>query len=261
MKDENLSVLQPFILNWNLRNIHSNSSPVISDEFSITGSCIGEYPIDGWIPYILEIPKGGHKRDLSGRFSSANYTGRIKQKFNKKRAVSLPIYSESENYDIDQLKIIVNNWNDIGIPDDIPCIAIAIKYSGLSSDFRESQHVNVLIIWSDAVARIVTLEWFEGPLEDCITPEWYINSSSLLNLKTALLNYGKDFKHISLDGITYSIYTIPMCFGALLNGKNVRASEPNWNCEWKYDNYLDFDSDLNLLYSEIQGIFFETHVR
>ena len=159
------------------------------------------------------------------------------------------------------MKIIVNHWNDIGIPDDIPCIAIAIKYSGLSSDFRESQHVNVLIIWSDAVARIVTLEWFEGPLEDCITPEWYINSSSLLNLKTALLNYGKDFKHISLDGITYSIYTIPLCFGMLLHRFSDKEAQPIWNYEWKYETYLDFNSDLTLLFSKIMETFSVTQVR
>lgn len=261
MIHENSSFLHPFILSWNLRNVLPNPSILTPDKFSITGTCLGEYPINGWKPYFLEIPKDGHKQDLSGRFNSAMGTGKKDLEWDPKRTVILPEYSHAQNYDIEQLKTVIKHWDDIGIPEDIPCIAIAVKCDGFHSDFREAQLVTVLVVWNDAVARLISLDWFEGPLEDCITPEWYVKTTSLLNLKSAFFKIEKIYNNISWDNISYSIYTIPMCLGLVLNGKMTKSTYGLWGDEWKFTDFTELNSNLSLLLSEIQEIFSDTYVR
>jgi hypothetical protein len=233
---ENLSVLQPFILSWNLRNILETPSILSPEEFCIIGTDLGEYPIDAWKPLFLETPRDGYKK-----------------------VVSLPIYSHTQNYDVKRLKILIKYWNDIGFPDDIPCLALAVKCRGFYSDYREAQYVTVLIVWSDAVARIISLDWAEGPLEDCITPEWYVESTSLLNLRRAIEKMQRLYKNISWENPSFSIYAIPSCLGNGLHGKIVDSSYPQWNHEWGYTDLTELKDDLTLLFSTIQEIFFNNN--
>lgn len=253
---ENLSVLQPFILSWNLRNILERPSMSAPEEFCIIGTELGKYPIDAWKPYFLETPRCGHKKDIVGRFNSAMGIRIENTKWDRKRTVNLPIYSHTQNYDVERLKIVIKHWYDIGFPDDIPCLAIAVKCRGFYSDNREAQYVTVLTVWSDAVARIISLDWAEGPLEDCVSPEWYAETTPLLNLRNAIEKMPKLFKNISWDKPSFSIYAIPSCLGNGLHGKIVDSSYPLWNHEWRFTDLAELKDDLNLLFSTIQEIFF-----
>ena len=255
MIEDPLSVLRPFVLSWNLRNSLPDSADF--DEPGVIGACLGEQPIDGWKPYYLEVPRDGHKKDLTGRLNSASGLRALKTEWNRKRVINLPVYAHAQDYDIERLKIIIKNWCDISIPDDIPCIAVAVKCRGFYSDYREAQYVTTLTVWNDAVARIVSLDWFEGPLEDCITPEWYGENTPLLSLKNAVNKIQNIYENLNWDNKRFSIYALPQCLGSCLQGDKAKASYNPWNCKWEYANYADFKPDLSLLLSRIQGIFSE----
>ena len=256
---ENVSLLQPIILSWNLRNILERPSMLAPEEFCIIGTDLGKYPIDAWKPYFLEIPRGRCKKDIVGRFHSAMGINIENTKWNLKRTVNLPIYSHTQDYDIERLKIVIKHWYDIGFPDDIPCLALAVKCRGFYSDNREAQYVTVLTIWNDAVARIISLDWFEGPLEDCITPEWYIETTPLLNLKDAVKRMRNIYKNNNWDNSSFSIYTIPSCLGHELHGNMQDTSYNLWNHEWRYSDIAELKDDMNLLFSTIYWIFFNNN--
>ena len=162
-----------------------------------------------------------------------------------------------QDVDIEQLRIVVKNWCNIGIPEDVPCIAVSIKCKGFYSDYREAQYVTVLTIWNDAVARITTLDWFEGPLEDCITPEWYMETTPLMNLETALERIENIYDNTGWENTSFSILTIPTCLGACLGGDREEGAYSLWNHEWKYTDHTDLSSDLSSLLSRVQTLFFE----
>ena len=254
MNSEPLSVLHPFILSWNTRNSYPNAQVLPSEQTCITGTCSGEYPIDGWVKYYLEVPKEGNKKDISGRSNIASASGESSVEWNLRRTINLPIYSNSENYTLENLGHVIEHWDEIGIPDDIPCIAIAMKCSGFYSEYREAQYVTVLTVWSDATARIISLDWFEGPLEDCITPEWYIKCSALMNLNKAFEDINNLYGNTNWDSPSFSIYTIPKCLGLCLEGKKARAPYDQWKSEWNYTDYDGFCSDLALLITDIQKV-------
>jgi len=255
MTSEYLSHLQPFILSWNLRNSSENKSTQISNLPSITGASLGEYPIDGWIKYFLEIPKNGKREDLTGRSNTASAQGEKGINWNHRRTINLPTYTNIENYELNQLEFLIENWDEIGIPDDVPCLAVAIKCSGFYSEFREAQYVHVLTVWNDGVARITSLDWFEGPLEDCITPEWYMKHTSLLNLKDAIERLHDVYNNTTWDNPYFSIFTIPKSLGHCLKGKKSKAPYNQWDCEWKYAKYDDFNSNLGSILTDIQTLF------
>jgi len=257
MQSENLSVLHPFILSWNLRNILERPSMLTPEEFCVIGTGLGEYPIDAWKPLFLETPRDGHKKDIVGRMNSAMGISLENTKWNRNRTINLPIYSHTQNYDVERLKIVIKHWHDIGFPDDVPCLALAIKCRGFYSENREAQYITVLTIWSDAVARIISLDWCEGPLEDCITPEWHIETTPLLHLKSAIEKMQDLHKNMSWNNPSFSIYTIPSCLSNGLHGKMVETSYSLWNQEWGYSNLDELKEDLDVLLHKTLDIFFK----
>jgi len=257
MIDAAMPVLQPFILSWNLRNSIQDPSKFTPEEPSIVGTTLGEYPINGWNPYYLEVSREGHKQDVTGRFNNAVSSRPIRSEWERNRVISLPLYSHIQDCDLESLKTIIKNWHYIGIPEDVPCIALAVKCSGFYSDYREAKYITVITIWNDAVARIISLDWFEGPLEDCITPEWYAKNTPLLNIRTAFSKIQDIYKDISWDNKTFSICTIPQCLGNCLRGTKEQASYKPWQFEWKYDDYSELKTDLSLIFSHINTIFSE----
>ena len=219
MSPAEITELRPFILSWNLRNTIDENQVINPQEFCITGTHLGEIPIDGWKPYFLEVPKKRFKKDIVGRTHQALEINLKNTTWDRNRVVVLPVYMGSPNTDFEKLKLVIKHWDKICIPDEVPCLAIAFKYRGFYSDNRETQFVSVLIIWNDAVARIISLDWTEGPLEDCVTPEWYIESTSLMNLNDAFEKLKSVYKNISLNNPYFSIYTIPSCLGQSLTGE------------------------------------------
>jgi len=260
MITDDISVLYPFMLSWNLRNLISAKSILTSNQPGIVGTCPGKYPIDAWKTFFLEIPKDGNKKDITGRFLTAFCEGIKNTEWDHNRTVSLPIYSIFPDYDIEKLKIVFKHWDDIGISNDVPCLALAVKCRGLYCDNREGQYVSIMAVWNDAVARIISLDWFEGPLEDCTTPEWYLETTPLLNLRDAIIRMRDIYKNTFWDNISFSIFTIPTCLGSCLNGELANPSYDIWEREWRYTNYSKLRSDLITLFIKISDIFFQNPV-
>ena len=254
MTTDNISVVQPFFLSWNLRNIVEKPSRFISDKFTITGTQVGEFPIKAWKTYFLEVPKEGTKKDLTGRMSDVFGMGGKNTLWDFRRTADIPIYANSEKADPEILKIIIRHWDESHIPEDIPCLGLAVKCHGNYMDIREAQSISVLLIWNDGICRILTLDWFEGPEEDCITPEWYVKTTPLLNLEDAFETIKKLHKKSLWEMPIYSIFTLPTCIGYTLKGEFCEGRK-QWGNEWKYSNHSELMNDLDQLFSSIQDIF------
>ena len=255
MIENEFSILRPFILSWNLRNILPDSSILNTDQPTIIGTCLGEYPIDGWGNYFLETPINDQKKNITGRSNNAPRGGIQPTKYNRRRTINLPIYSHIQDFNVDNLKIVFRNWSEIGLPDDIPCLALAVKHRGFYSDNREAQYVTVLTVWNDGVARIISLDWFEGPLEDCITPEWYMKTTPLLNINDAIERMRNIHKSTQWDNPIFSVYAIPKCLGNCLNGDVSSDSYALWDYEWNYFDFPKFETDIKEILTKISEIF------
>jgi hypothetical protein len=256
MIEEHREILLPFFLTWNLRNIVDTPSKTTSDGFGLIGTKAGEYPIDDWEPYYLEIPQNnGTKKDLNGRMNKNFNQGLRDTRWNLRRIVSLPEYVNSENADLEVLKLIVKYWKEIHIPDDIPVLAIAVKCKGNYSDVREAQCVQVLLIWNDGTSRITTMEWFEGPLEDCITPEWYIKTTGLLSFDDAIPKMRNICNSSNWSNPVYSILTLPSNLVRDLRLKAIGSPYGQWNMEMRYRDHSILMKDLDRIFYKIRKIF------
>lgn len=250
------STISSFILSWNLRNLPSLQSIISPETFRITATYPGKFPVDAWKPYFLEIPRYGSKKDIVGRGFRVFNIGMESTGWDYRRIIPIPTYISNKHTNIENLKTIIKHWDNAFIPDDIPCLALAVKTTGYYSDGREAQSVSVLSMWKDAVGRIVSLDWAEGPLEDCPTPEWYIETSPLLNIDCAFRRMQKNYENIpSWEGSVFSIYAIPHCLGHGLQGKKNSTSYEQWKIEWEYDKHTDLRMDLNIILSEIRKNF------
>jgi len=249
------SPVSDFFLSWNLRNLLDKSSFLGDDKFRLIEIQPGEYPIDGWKPHYLELPKDGKKMDVSGRMNNVFSVVKTDTVCDPRRIIRLPIYTNDEHVNIGTIKQIIESWEDFLIPEDIPCFAIAFKCYGNYTDFREAQYISVLLIWNDEVCRIISLDWFEGPEEDCITPEWYVTSSPLLNLDEGIAEIEAFNRKSGWTNPVYSIFVLPSCLGYDLKGEVCEEAYRQWGQEWKYTDFSDLRDDIELICSNIKDIF------
>jgi hypothetical protein len=249
------SLLTQFILSWNVRDYIESRNITNSGDFCISGTGRGEYPIDAWKPFFIEIPANGHKKDIAGRSYHAFGIAMQATEWNPKRVAWLPIYSNCTRSSVSDFKIVVKNWADISIPDDVPCIALAVKCRGYYSDAQEAQHVAVLLVWNDGAARLVSLDWSQGSLEDCPTPEWYLEASKLMNVNACMGILDGMYRNIRLDDAVYSIFAIPPC---ICDGIG-RAASPTayrfWENEWRFLDYDSLEDNLSGVFSKIKNIY------
>lgn len=256
MIQDQQDILAQFLLRWNLRNSIDPIQFGQSDRFAVVGTEAGRYPIEDWEPHYLEVPRNNvMKKILTGRMNkSVSYENETsKQDF--RRVIKLPRYVNTDSVDMDVLKLIIRYWRDIHIPDDIPAIALAVKYHGNYSEVREAKRVHILLVWNDGMCRITTLEWFEGPEEDCITPEWYVSNSNLLGLQQGIQRMRSTCNGCNWHNPVFSIFTLPSNMTNVLQGEVYDFSNDQWNTESKYRDHQTMRSDLETLFSQIQYLF------
>ncbi|MHA1989781.1 MAG: hypothetical protein ACW981_10380 [Candidatus Hodarchaeales archaeon] len=237
----------------NLRNIVDFSSLIIPGYFSLIGTTLGEFPVDSYEPIYLEIPKDGSKLNLLGRHNwSSSLTDR-KVSWYEKRLIQLPDYSIKESIEITDLKRIFQTWSKFSIPDNVPCFNLAVSTKGsYCSEGREAQTITVLLLWANGMTRLLHLDCFEGALDDCCTPEWYIKSSKLLTLNIAISQLNNIYKSPpAWDFPRFSIYLNPPCFKLDLNGEKIEIDKKGWKMEWIYDDFSTFSLDLKLIFQHI----------
>lgn len=245
---QNISLL------WgSLRNLIDWSSLSTTDEFpgiALIGEELGIFPIDSYQQLFLEIAKDNRKLDLSGRKNIYYNRPSISDKWSKRRIIKLPTYLQDRPISLRRLKEISELWDYYFIPSDLPFLAVATVIKGdQTSEGRLAQHGVVLTINSNLTGRIFEIEWFEGPEEDCITPEWYVRSSELLSMDQAILKVKKLHQLKSrLKRPLYAISTIPSSLDIPIEGEIKEHTTKYWKIEHTYFDFLNFQGDLyNLL--------------
>ena len=254
---KNLTQSGGLSLIWgNLRNHYDFSCITIPTRIALTGIASGEFPVDDYHPVFLEIPKNDNKLDLSGRFNN-NCSSRLDNSiWYHKRIISLPIYETNGNIgDNDSFELLAQSWHHSLVPEEIPLLALSVKVKGSYCDEREGQYVLALLVFSDKTARLLELDWYEGPVEDCITPEWSIKSSYWLTLKDAVIKLRKICsKPTGLNNSIFSIFVNPLCLGEILTGDKNEARWAFWKCEWSYEKYSHFIENVNHILTNVENI-------
>jgi len=250
-----MALMEHFILTWNMRNLGHGPAGPDRPQFCIEGSLQGQYPLDGWRPYPIEVTARPIKSGIAGRGFSAFGIAPGTAPWEPGRVVRLPLYRDCEALEPDQLRTLFLRWPEIFLTNDLPCLAVAAKISGRYCEDREAQSVTVLLAWSDGAARLVNLDWAEGPLEDCVTPEWCVQRGELTNLRAALGELAGVHRNISWNGPRYFLYAIPSCLGSGLAGTRTKSAYAPWTAEWAYQDYPTMSRDLSLLVSRIRQAF------
>ena len=261
MNADQQTALSPFFLSWNLRNVSELSNGGLSGQPRIVSTKLGEYPIDAWKPFLIEVPRDGSKKDIVGRCNHASGASVANTRWNKMRTVMLPVYDDHHIRKIEQLALLVRFWTEMGIPDEVPCLAVAVRSNGRYAEDREVQCITVLLVWSDPVARIVSLDWTEGPLEDCITPEWFVESTPMLSLDAAVWMMRGLKENLGWEHRGHSIFTLPPCLGASLRGERQPTTYALWKREWAYKDWGRMTEDLEGLLGMVRSMFYGEGVR
>jgi len=227
------------------------------------GRVSGEYPVYAYYGIFLEIAKENKREDLSGRFnfSGSNAGQTLYTNFwHPVRSIPLPLFETDPDLSFQELKEgynqLLEEWYYSSIPDNIPSAAIALKTHGNYCDEREAQRINVLLVYPNSTARLMFLDFFEGGMDDCISPEWYLSSSQLMPVETAIQEITEiALKKPELQRVCSSLFVKPNFFGDILQGKRTENNDSEWGFEWIYNSHSDLTNDLSTLLDEFQSIF------
>jgi hypothetical protein len=251
---------QNLALIWGtLRNNVNFSILDIPAEIKLVGSILGEFPVYSYQKIYLEIPKNQKKQDLSGRGNN-NLNFSKKNLWISQRIIQLPLYTtENEDYDLleEKFKILITNWNNSHVPNEIPCIVLALKVIGNYCNEREAQFARIFFIWENKTAQFLDLEYFEGPIEDCISPEWYITAFEWTSMKKNILKFKNLQNYLpNWNNKTYSLFIIPSFLTNFLNiGEKGYYFENGWGNEYNYQSKEDLLLDLNVILDKINTFF------
>jgi hypothetical protein len=251
-----LSAIEASLIWGNLRNLIDFNSVKIPSDLSLVGTISGQFPVSDFHPIYLEVPKSHKKFNMYGRKNFSQVFIDRDLGWVPRRIVTLPNYENDKNADTECLKSIIQLWERVLIPEEIPCIALGVNITGQNSDGREGQYVTVLLIWENQKTRILELDWFEGPLDDCITPEWYLQVSEIMNIKKALIKMRKLFKiPPNWENSLFSIYSIPSCLGSSLQTKWEESNVVGWRYQLSYHDHETWMRALESILEQINAIF------
>ena len=266
MKSMQESITTPnFPLIWgHLRNLVDFDNVVIPRSVRLVGTVCGEFPVDAYFPVFLEIAKEHKREDLSGRFNcSGSNAGQVlyTNYWHPVRKILLPLFEIDSDLSMQKLREsycqLLKEWQDSCIPDNLPCAAVSLKFHGNYCDEREAQRIVVLLVYSNSIARLMFLDFFEGAMDDCISPEWYLSVSKLMPIDYAIEKVTEISLNQSELHRAYSSISIkPNFFGnVLIHGKKEETSERKWGFEWTYSSHSELVIDLATLLDEFQSIF------
>jgi hypothetical protein len=254
-----------FPLVWgHLRNLVDFDNVVIPRSVRLVGTVCGEFPVDAYFPVFLEVAKEHRREDLSGRFNcSGSNAGQVlyTNYWHPVRSIPLPLFEMDSNSSMQKLREsycqLLEEWPDSCIPDNLPCAAVSLKVHGNYCDEREAQRIVILLVYSTHLARLMFLDFFEGGLDDCISPEWYLSVSKLMSTDNAIEKFTKiSLNQSELHRAYSSISIIPAFFGNLLNhGKKEETSDRKWGFEWTYRSHSELVTDLTILLNDFQDFF------
>jgi len=204
----------------------------------VAGIVPGEFPVDSWYPLLLEIPEGGSKACISGRFPGLLVGLPVSPvEWDKSRVVSLPIYENTERC---RQKTVRGVMASKDLPDTVPIVTIANRYDGYYCDQRRAQVVSVLAVYTGGTSLLLELDWCEGSLEDCVSPEWYLQASSFLTIRDGLDRFKKVCRNSPMwEDCSFYLYVIPPFLGSYLLGRGKRMASKIWQEEWSYAKHSE----------------------
>ncbi|MFX0124654.1 MAG: hypothetical protein ACFFAE_13560 [Candidatus Hodarchaeota archaeon] len=251
-----LSATETSLIWGNLRNLIDFNSITVPSDLCLVSTIPGEFPVYDFHPIFLEIPRSLKKFNMSGRKNFSQLFIDRDLGWRPRRIVSLPNYENDKDTNPECLKSIIQLWEKALIPEEIPCIALGVNITGQNSDGREGQYVTVLLIWANQKTRILELDWFEGPLDDCITPEWYLQVSEIMNVKKGLTKMEKCLTMPSnWENPLFSIYSIPPCLDCSLKNKWEESNLVGWRYKLSYHEYEMCMDALESILTQIKLIF------
>ena len=259
------SVTAELPLMWgHLRNIVDFENVTIPRSVRLVGSVCGEFPVDAYSPIFLEIAKEHKREDLSGRFNcSGSYAGQILYSnfWHPVRSIPLPLFENDPDLSMQEFRNgyshLLEEWDNSSIPDNLPCAAVSLKTHGNYCDEREAQRITVLLVYPNRLARIMYLDFFEGAMDDCISPEWYLSDSKLMPIDVAIQSVAQiSVNQPGWQRVCSSISIKPNFLGNVLDrGNKLETDERKWRFEWTYHNQTDLIPDFNNLLDELRSFF------
>jgi len=202
----------------------------------VAGIVSGEFPIDAWYPIFLEVPDGGSKRHIGGRFPCLPGSSVNRVKWDISRVINLPVYKNTEGYGPETLRR-VKAWSEFP---DVPAVTLANRIGGYYCDERRAQTVSVLPVWADGTPMVLELDWYEGSLEDCCNPEWHLRASPRLPIKDGVDRLKQSCRHPPMwENCFFYLYVIPPFLGSYLLGRGNRTSSKVWQREWTYPEHAE----------------------
>lgn len=216
----------------------------------ITAIVPGHFPIDSWYPILLEVPDGGSKKHMGGRFPNLAGTSGNQVEWDSSRVINLPIYDENVKDYAPEALIRDKALNEFA--ESVPIITVATRYDGYYCDQSRAQSVSVLPVWADGTSMLLELDWYEGPLEDCNNPEWHIQASPRVLLKDGVdrLRFVCRRRPRWEDCLFY-VYVIPVFLGSSLLGNGGENSSKVWQKRWKCANHGEILSALGKIVTTI----------
>jgi len=248
MQDSNDYFADPHALSGD-RNTHSIHFRDVVFETQIAGLVPGEFPIDAWHPMFLEVPEGGSKTHIGGRFPAPLSSVLGPVTWDKSRLVSLPIYENTKEYPRNNPGGLETSKE---FPSVVPVLTVANRYDGFYCDQRRAQAVSVFSVWVDGTSLLLELDWCEGSLEDGITPEWHLRSSPRLPVKDGLDRLTRSCCHPPMwEACSFYIYVLPSFLGSYVLGSGQRNPSTVWQQEWKYSEHAEMMHAFNRIINTI----------
>ncbi len=258
---QELSIGELALVWSSLRNILDFEDVYVPCRVALINAERGQFPVDSHTPIFLEIPSEDMKRDLSGRFGHLRLdTWRMlpQQNWSPSRTILLPVYAYDSGLEPTELRhifmSIIRQWNTSLIPDNIACAALAVNCIGNYTDERQAQRCFVLLLWANGSANILDLDWFQGPLEDCISAEWYMHWLRIMTWPTAFDTFKQMISSKSrLTSSRLSVFIKPAWLGDLLSVKREYSeNHPEWEYEWVYTDHTRCYEDVVRVLNELR---------
>lgn len=216
----------------------------------IAGIEPGEFPItDAWHALPLEIPEGGSKYDIRGRFIGPLCSYMSAVEWDKSRIVNLPVYKSTHRHQEEIPKSVKVSKE---FPYAVPIVTVATRYDGYYCDQRRAQAVSVFHVWVDGTAVLLELDWCEGSIEDCANPEWHLRGSPHFTIKDGLERLWDSCRNQPMwQNCSFYLYVVPPFLGSYLLGRGKRIPSNVWQLEWGYTQHAEMMEALNQIITTV----------
>ncbi|MFC1986336.1 hypothetical protein ACFLWC_05030 [Chloroflexota bacterium] len=95
--------------------------------------------------------------------------------------------------------------------------------------------VSVFAVWTDGASVLLELDWCEGSLEDCVSPEWHLRASSFLKIRDGLDRLRRVCRNSPMwEDCSFYLYVIPSFLGSYLLVRGKSIASKIWQEEWSY---------------------------